>query len=88
MNDNQVSRSEFEDLRKRVAESEARLNRGDTTLALINQRLESIEARLSEMSVDLRTLREKPAKRWESVVSQVLSWIVALLLGFIAVKIA
>lgn len=88
MNDNQVSRSEFEDLRQRVAEAEARLNRGDTTLALINQRLESIEARLSEMSVDLRTLREKPAKRWESVVSQVLSWIVALLLGFIAVKIA
>ena len=82
----EISREEFEDLKRRIADAEERLHRGDITLALIDSHLKSIDEKIGEVSVVLQALRDKPAKRWESVVTQVLSWAVALLLGYIALK--
>lgn len=83
---NEVTRPEFEDLRRRVDAVEERLHSGDVTLALLKQRLDQIDAKLDEVSQAIQELRMKPARRWDSVSQQVLIWIVTALLAFIAVK--
>ena len=85
MND-QILRTEFDELRRRVDAVEERLHNGDVTLALLKQRLDQIDAKLNEMSVTLQDLRLRPARKWDSVSQQVLIWIVTALLAFIAVK--
>ena len=84
---NEVTRTEFEDLRRRVDVVEERLHSGDVTLALLKQRLDQIDAKLDEVSLAIQELRMKPARRWDSLSQQILTWVVAALLAFIAVKI-
>lgn len=93
-----VCRVEFDELRRRVEACEERLHNGDTTLALLNQRLGQIDSKMAEMSDDMKTrmgemnegikaLQAKPAKRWEAVTGQVINWVIALLLGILALKV-
>lgn len=81
-----VTRSEYEELKHRVEAAEDRLHNGDVTLALLRQRLDQIETKLDEVAVAIQDLRMKPAKRWDSVSGQVVNWLIALLLGVVAVK--
>lgn len=83
----QVTRGEFDELRRRVEATEERLHNGDVALALLKQRLDQIDSKLDEMSATLQDLRLRPARRWDSVSQQVLNWIVTALLAFIALKI-
>ncbi len=83
----QVTRGEFEELRRRVEATEERLHNGDVALALLRQRLDQIDTKLGEMAQTLQELRMKPARRWESVSQQVLTWVVTALLAYIAVKV-
>ncbi len=84
---NEVTRTEFEDLRRRVDVVEERLHSGDVTLALLKQRLDQIDAKLDEVSLAIQELRMKPARRWDSLSQQILNWVVTALLAFIALKI-
>lgn len=84
---NEVTRPEFEDLRRRVDAVEERLHSGDVTLALLKQRLDQIDAKLDEVSQAIQELRMKPARRWDSLSQQILTWVVTALLAFIALKI-
>ena len=83
----QVTRGEFDELRRRVEATEERLHNGDVALALLKQRLDQIDSKLDEMSATLQDLRLRPARRWDSVSQQVLNWIVTAMLAFIALKI-
>ncbi len=83
----QVTREEFEELRRRVEATEERLHNGDVALALLRQRLDQIDSKLDDVALTLRELCMKPAKRWDSVSQQVLTWVVTALLAYIAVKI-
>jgi tetrahydromethanopterin S-methyltransferase subunit G len=87
VNEQQISRTEFEDLRRRVDVVEERLHSGDVTLALLKQRLDQIDAKLDEVSLAIQELRMKPARRWDSLSQQILNWVVTALLAFIALKI-
>lgn len=82
----QVSRTEFDELRRRVESVEERLHNGDVTLALLKQRLDQIDDKLEEMSQTLQELRMRPARKWESVSQTILTWVVTALLAFIAIK--
>lgn len=82
----QVTRAEFDELRRRVESVEERLHNGDVTLALLRQRLDQIDDKLEEMSQTLQELRMRPARRWESVSQTILTWIVTALLAYIALK--
>lgn len=82
----QISRTEFDELRRRVESVEERLHTGDVTLALLKQRLDQIDDKLEEMSQTLQELRMRPARKWESVSQTVLTWVVTALLAFIAIK--
>ena len=87
MNEQAVTRSEFEEVRHQVQENTKRLATGDTKLALLDQRLEQIDEKLGEVAIGIKALQEKPAKRWDAVTGQIVNWIVALLLGVLALKV-
>lgn len=82
-----VTREEFDDLKRQVAENTDRLHHGDTTLALLDQRLGQIDDKLAELAAGVRQLQEKPAKRWDSISGAILQWVVTALLAYIAVKV-
>ena len=82
-----VCRVEFDELRRRVEACEERLHHGDTTLALLDQRLSQIDSKMGEMNEGIKALQAKPARRWEAVTGQVVNWVIALLLGVLAVRV-
>ena len=87
MNEQTVSRAEFDELRHQVLENTRRLASGDTKMALLDQRLEQIDDKLGEVALGIKALQEKPAKRWDAITGQIINWIIALLLGVLALKV-
>lgn len=83
----EVTREEFDKLQAQVAENTKRLADGDSTLKLINFRLDQIDKKLDELGKELNELKAKPARRWESISATILQWVVTALLAYIAVKI-
>ena len=82
-----VTREEFDELRKQVQENTKRLATGDTTMALLEQKLTQIDDKLSDLAIGVKALQEKPAKKWDDISSTIIKWIVTALLAYIAVKI-
>ena len=82
-----VTREEFDKLSAQVQRNTDRLANGDTALALIDKELKHINNKLDELTASVNALKEKPAKRWESVSTTIIQWVVTALLAFIAVKI-
>ena len=83
----EVTRDEFDKLSRQVQENTRRLAQGDTVMAVINTKLEQIEDKLDELASDIRAIKEKPARRWESISTTIIQWVVTALLAYIAVKI-
>lgn len=83
----EVTREEFDELKKQVGENTARLHAGDITLAKLDVRLKGIEDKLEELAVGVKALQDKPAKRWDTISSSVLQWVVTALLAYIAVRV-
>lgn len=82
----EVTREEFDRLREQVDANTQRLASGDATLKLINFRLDQIDKKLDELGRELNELKAKPARRWESISSTILQWVVTALLAYIAVR--
>jgi hypothetical protein len=72
------------ELARQLTEHERRLHEGDISFALLRQTTESIRADLAEVKALLKALQDKPARRWESVVSCAINWAVAALLAYVA----
>ena len=83
----EVTREEFDKLSAQVQRNTDRLANGDTALALIDKELKHINTKLDELTASVNALKEKPAKRWESVSTTIIQWVVTALLAFIAVKV-
>lgn len=82
-----VTREEFDKLSAQVQRNTERLANGDTALALIDKELKHINNKLDELAASVNMLKEKPAKRWESVSTTIIQWVVTALLAFIAVRV-
>ena len=83
----EVTREEFDRLQAQVESNTKRLSDGDSTLKLINYRLDQIDSKLDKMDNALIALQSKPAKHWETISSSVLQWVVTALLAYIAVRV-
>ena len=81
-----VTREEFDKLQAQVESNTKRLFDGDATLKLIQYRLDAIDKKLDELGKELGELQAKPARRWESISSTILQWVVTALLAYIAVR--
>ena len=82
----EVTREEFDRLQAQVESNTKRLSDGDSTLKLINYRLDEIDKKLDKLDSALNSIQQKPAKRWEQISSTVLQWVVTALLAYIAIK--
>lgn len=57
-----------------------------TSVKVLATREERLETDVKEIKVDVKNLAEKPAKRWEGLVNQVIYIIAAAIIGFIIAK--
>ena len=66
---------------------ETRLAEGNTSFELIRRDIRDLTASVDENTKALNEFAQKPAKRWEAVVNQAINIVIAVILGYIAVKI-
>ena len=57
------------------------------TVKVLATREEAVESDVKEMKSDVKTLLSKPGKRWESLITQTITLIVAAVIGFVLAKI-
>ena len=57
------------------------------TVKVLAVREESVENDVKEIKMDVKSLTEKPAKRYESIVEKIIYLIVAAVIGFLLAKI-
>lgn len=57
------------------------------TVKVLALREETVESDVKEIKDDVKTLTGKPAKRWENLVTQIISIIVAAVIGFVIARI-
>ena len=69
-----------------VEEKQTQLNDMVTSMALIAQKQNTMEKDMGEIKKDLKTIADKPGKRWESVVEKAILAAVAILVTYIAVR--
>ena len=73
----------------RLAEVEKRQDNLDdlvSTVKVLAVREENVENDVKEIKSDVKSLTSKPAKRWDNLVNQVISILVAGVVGFILAK--
>ena len=58
-----------------------------TNEGVTGNRLDTIDASLNRVEGKLDQIKEKPTKRWESVISEILKLIIAGIVGFVLIKI-
>ena len=61
---------------ERLDEHQKRLYDGNTTFELLRRDIATLNVSLAEQTRKLSELLEKPSKRWESIVAQIISLIV------------
>lgn len=57
------------------------------TVKVLATKEEQVETVVKEIKDDVKTLTNKPAKKWESLVSEIIKILVAIVVGFIFAKI-
>lgn len=74
----------------RIDEMEKRQNDLDElvgTVKVLANREERVEEDVKEIKSDVKTLTNKPAKKWDNLVNQIVYVVVAAIVGFILAKI-
>lgn len=57
------------------------------TVKVLVEREETVEADVKEIKTDVKNLTSKPGKRWDNLVNQIISIVIAAVAGFILAKI-
>lgn len=57
------------------------------TVKVLALREETVESDVKEIKDDVKTLTGKPAKRWENLVTQIITLVVAAVVGFVLARI-
>lgn len=57
------------------------------TVKVLADREERVEDDVKEIKSDVKTLASKPAKRWDNLINQIITIIIAAIAGFILAKI-
>jgi len=62
------------------------VNRLATSVAVMAEKVETTGDKVDSLCVDVQEIKQKPAKRWETVVGQVISLLVAAVFGYIIAR--
>ena len=57
-----------------------------TSVKVLAEREENVENDVKEIKSDVKTLTEKPGKRWESIAEKVIIAVITAVIGFLAGK--
>ena len=57
-----------------------------STVKVLAVREENVETDVKEIKNDVKSLADKPAKRWDSVVNTIITTVVAAILGFMMAR--
>ena len=57
------------------------------TVKVLAIREERVEGDVKEIKKDVKSLTDKPAKRWEALITQIVTLITAAIIGFVLAKI-
>lgn len=58
-----------------------------STVAVLAERMKSVENNVEEINKEVKTLNGKSGKKWDSLVNQIIGIVVAAIAGFILAKI-
>ena len=72
---------------ERVEAQQTDLSKLVSTVAVLAEREKNVETNVEEIKEKVNTLTEKPAKRWENLIAQIISILVAAVIGFFIAKI-
>jgi predicted nucleic acid-binding Zn-ribbon protein len=70
-----------------VEKRQDNLEKLTSTVEVLAVREKSVEADVKEIKCDVKNLTNKPAQRWESVITQIITIIVAAAVGYFLSKI-
>ena len=70
-----------------VEKRQDNLDKLATSVAVLAEREKKVEENVEEIKVDVKSITGKPAKRWETLISQLITVVVAAVAGFILAKI-
>lgn len=73
-------------LEKETADLAERTNSAAVAQAAVNEKLNSMLVTLGELKAGLAALQQQPSKRWESLLSAIVSALAAACVGFIMGK--
>lgn len=62
------------------------VNRLATSVAVMAEKVETTGDKVDSLCVDVQEIKQKPAKRWETVTAQVVSILIAAALGYILAR--
>ena len=71
---------------KKLESESAVLHQLATSVAVMAEQLKTMNTSMSTMKNEVEELKEKPSKRWESIVSTVIVGLTTALLGFLLAK--
>lgn len=73
----------------RINELEKRQDKLDdlvSTVKVLAEQEKRVEGDVKEIKDDVKSIKDKPAKRWDSIVTQIISILVATIAGFVLAK--
>lgn len=70
----------------KVEERQDELGELVTSVRVLAEREENVENDVKEIKSDVKTLTEKPGKKWDSLIEKAITAIVAILVGYVAGK--
>lgn len=74
----------------RINEIEKRQDKLDDlvgTVKVLAEQEKRVEGDVKEIKDDVKSIKDKPAKRWDTVITQIISILVAAIVGFVLAKI-
>ena len=72
-------------IKKLESEHEA-LHKLATSVAVMAEQMKTMNISVAALTEEVEELKERPAKRWEALVGVIVSGLVGIAIGFIAVK--
>ena len=68
----------------RLEERQDKLEALTNAMAVVQTRQEQIETDVGEIKTDVKTLMEKPAKRWDALIAAIFTAVAGFVLGLLA----
>jgi len=80
--DNTLRINECQENIKKLTEKQDKISKLTTSVEVLATRQGNVETTVTEIKTDVRSLMDKPAKRWDSVVDKILYIVISAALGY------